>query len=856
MSQIYFDFKKSPIYKFSQAYYWLSKSYFRALVFILYSFGGLSLIFLILKTFSVFYFFELEPLISAEKITHFLSKTEFFKIAFFFFFLFLFLVSWTIYYKNQIKNPPFPPLSEKAKKGEIQVNLADYLSTTAGAFIYNLLRKTKKKDLTSDFFLREVLKEKEAQFLLERIGIKLDKFRSGLCDFYQRNPKEKINLSKLIFGALSLSLLLSRERIELLDLFGHLIQVDPYSARMLFGYGLEADDIVNIIFWHKNLRQRKQERKFNPDRLKLKGGIGRNFAAAYTRYLPRFTVEITEAIAKFGFPLHIIGHEANAARLEKVLARSKNHNVILVGPAGVGKKTCFLSFSQKVYQGQTYRKLANRRILQLNLDRILGGAQNVSQIIRRLNMIFFEACYAGNIILFIENLESLFGQGEERVGAIDASEIILPYLDDPNLYFVATSTDDAFLQYIEPKKHVLSRFEKIEIGEPDQNQTIRILEDIVPFIEKKSKVFILYESLKAIVRLSERFIYDKPFPEKAIDLLDEVIVYAQRGKEKKICLTSRLVEEVVSLKVKIPVGDLSGTEREKLLNLEAILQERVIGQSEAISVVASALRRARAGVRESKKPIGSFLFLGPTGVGKTETCKALAKVYFGSEANMIRFDMSEYQDKASIYRLLGSTRAMGEETLGELTQRVKENPFSLLLFDEIEKAHPDLLNIFLQILDEGWVTDALGRKIKFNNTIIIATSNAGAQLIQKGIKEKLPSEVLKEKLIDFLQRERIFRPEFLNRFTSLVYFKPLSFEDIKKITRLIVQRLIRRIEKEKGIFLEISDQVIEKLARQGYDPKFGARPIERVIQEKVENILARKIIADEVGRGSKVKIEL
>jgi len=349
--------------------------------------------------------------------------------------------------------------------------------------------------------------------------------------------------------------------------------------------------------------------------------------------------------------------------------------------------------------------------------------------------------------------------------------------------------------------------------------------------------------------------YEKSFPEKAIDLLNEVVVYV-RTKGKDVIFPED-AEAVVQNKTQVPIGEGEKAEKERLLHLEDFLHERVVGQDIAISAVANAMRRARAGVGSGRKPIGSFLFLGPTGVGKTETAKALADAYFGSEEKMIRFDMSEYQDVTGLHRLLGAPPGSPEsEAGGQLTNAVKDNPFSLILFDEIEKADPNILNIFLQLLDEGWVTDSLGRKVKFNNSIIIATSNAGAEFIRQQIQSGAKADDLQEGLLNYLQEKRLFRPEFINRFNAVVNFNPLTPEQVNTITGMMVGKLVKKFDQEKGIFIKVTPGAIERLSELGYDPLLGARPISRVIEQKLENFLAKKLLAEEIKRGSTLTFDV
>jgi ATP-dependent Clp protease ATP-binding subunit ClpC len=388
-------------------------------------------------------------------------------------------------------------------------------------------------------------------------------------------------------------------------------------------------------------------------------------------------------------------------------------------------------------------------------------------------------------------------------------------------------------------------FEKVEVAEISEDETLMLLEDMALRLEAKYKKFVSYSALRDIIAYCSKYLPAIPFPEKAMDLLDEAMVYLKQSQDK--LLLSEHIARIITEKTHIPVGKMEKEEKQILLNLESLIHEKIIGQKEAVQEVSTALRRARAEVTIKKGPMGSFLFLGPTGVGKTETAKALADIYFGSQDRMIRLDMSEFQSVDDIPRLLGSP---GQE--GFLTTQVRKRPFSLILLDEIEKAHPNILNLFLQVLDEGHLTDGLGRKVDFKNSIIIATSNAGYKIILKSLQEKDWVGV-KQSLLDFLFEEGTFRPEFINRFDAMVVFKPLTKENLLAIAGLMLNKLKKNL-KEKEIELIINEPLKNKIVELGYNPTFGARYMSRVIQDKVENILASAILSGEVKRGSRVEI--
>ncbi len=463
-----------------------------------------------------------------------------------------------------------------------------------------------------------------------------------------------------------------------------------------------------------------------------------------------------------------------------------------------------------------------------------------------MNKIFEEIYSAGNIILVIENLFNYVGV-ENQPGRIDISGIIIPFLKLPQFRVLATSNYVGLHKNIERNQELSNLFKKVEVKEISPQMTIRVLEDRIPLLEYKYKKLISYKALKEIVDLANRYFPSKPFPRKAINILQDTIVYAVDSTQNKIILPAQ-VDKVVSLKTEIPIGKLKIKEKEILSNLEALIHRRIINQQQAVSDISAALRRARTGIESEKRPIGNFLFLGPTGVGKTETAKALAAIYFGSEKNMIRLDMSEFQSQKDIVRIIG---APGEE--GLLTTPVREKPFSLILLDEIEKANLQLLNLFLQVFDEGWLTDGMGRKVSFRNTIIIGTSNAGYKIILGAIAQKIDWALVKEKLIDYIFQQGIFRPEFLNRFDDVVVFKPLTKQNLLDISQLLLNKVAARL-KTKGIKFSITEPLKEKIVDLSYDPRFGAREMRRVIQNKVENLLATALLSGKITSGDTVEI--
>jgi ATP-dependent Clp protease ATP-binding subunit ClpA len=530
------------------------------------------------------------------------------------------------------------------------------------------------------------------------------------------------------------------------------------------------------------------------------------------------------------------------------LNRAQGANAILVGEPGVGKRTTVLGLAEKLNSGNTLPNLAHKHIVELSVDLLISGLSGSGEFTERLTQVFSQAANAGNIIIYIEGMEKILSSGE--AGQIDATSVLLPYLGYPDINIIGTINVSDYNNLIAANSALSQKIEKIEVAEPTDEEMIRILEDIAPGLENHFGVVVTYQAIKETIKLTKKYVLDQPNPEKSISVLEGAANTLNESKNKVI--TAEVIDNYVSSKTNIPVREATGNEREVLINLETELHKRVVNQSEAVKKVAAALRRSRTGVTDSNKPIGSFLFLGPTGVGKTETAKSLAAVYFGSTDSMLRFDMSEYQNKNDVYRLIGSPSGYAEKIEGELTSQVRNRPFSLILFDEIEKASPDILNLFLQILDEGFVTSSAGRKVYFKNSIIIATSNAGANLIRQLVAKSTPYEQAQKQVIDFVQNEGIFRPELINRFASVVYYAPLSKEHIKEVAKLMIRKLATDIAGTKGVKLKVEIKALAKLSEMGYDPEMGARPMARVIQDQIENFLANKILRGEAKKGDEV----
>lgn len=726
-------------------------------------------------------------------------------------------------------------------------NVASYLDFQAAAVVKSFLDGG-QKDVS--IILEKIFKIPGSEFVLYRIGINPKSFYTQLSEYLKMNSAEVSDQEFVMFleDALSEAKKIGQQIITWREILLSLTNHSQYLNRFLFHAKLEKKDIAELLLWQKRLEQEEENRKkfWLKTNLMAKKGIGKDWAAGYTVRLDKFARDLTYAIGKRGFSAHLYGRKNETDAVERILARAGENNVIIVGEPGVGKRTMILALAKRILEGQTLPALAHKRVLELDVGAVLASSGQGHEVEANLKTVLDDAVKSGNVILLIDEIHTLFDR-EQAAGKINATELILPYLSYDSIQLIGITDGKNYNRTIAQNPSLLKSFEKVEVKEAEMENVQKIIQEVVPRIESHSQVLMTYQAIKQTIDLCDKYIKDVPFPEKAIDILQEAAVRAKA--ERKSSLVEVVdVEEVVHRRTEIPIGKIAMAEKEVLLDLEKVLHRKVVGQDEAIVAIANALRRSRSGIASEKKPIGSFLFLGPTGVGKTETAKALAATYFGSIKHMIRFDMSEYQQADSVKRLIGDT-----DQSGQLTTAVKDNPFSLLLLDEVEKADPNILNLFLQILDDGRLTASSGLTVDFTNSIIIMTSNAGAEMIRESI-EQMREQNLKERLLDFLQKQGEFRPEFLNRFDAVIVYKPLTQDQTEQVATLLLADLNRRL-KQKDVQLKITDELVGKLAKLGYSPEFGARPLRRVIQDKVENLFAKKLLSGEIKRGDEVEIK-
>ncbi len=637
-------------------------------------------------------------------------------------------------------------------------------------------------------------------------------------------------------------------------------------------------------------------------------------------YLEQFSRDLT-GMAEEGELDPIVGRDSEIQRVIQILSRRGKNNPCLIGEPGVGKTAIVEGLAQRIVQGNVPDSVRDLRVLSLDLSGMVAGSKYRGEFEERIKKVIAEVIEEGNILLFIDEIHTLIGAGGAE-GAIDASNILKPAMARGEIQILGATTITEYRKYVEKDAALERRFQPVVVEEPSAEETIEILKGIRYLYEEHHGVTIPDEAVEACVNLSERYIADRFLPDKAIDLMDEAaaslkLTYvknvvkdnsleiqiaelaqkmedaiiagdialassikkekdelitekdaadkkaARKSRSKRVVLTENDVASVVALWTKIPVAKLTEQESVRLRKIESILHKRVVGQEEAVSAVARAVRRGRVGLKEKGRPIGSFLFLGPTGVGKTEISKALAEAVFGNESSMIRVDMSEYMEKHSVSKMIGSPPGyVGYEEGGQLSEKVRRNPYSVILFDEIEKAHPDVFNVLLQILDDGHVTDSQGRKVDFKNTIIIMTSNAGAQAIISPKKLGFASADDAKKDYEFMKNgvmeevKRIFKPEFLNRIDETIVFRALTKDDMKEIATLQVNQFITRCKEQMDIKVTIPASVKTWIVEKAFDPKYGARPIRRKIQTSLEDVMAEDILAGNIKSQDSVKAKI
>ena len=697
-------------------------------------------------------------------------------------------------------------------------------------------------------------------------------------------------------------------------LLAMLKETDCVGTRLLYTMGVNIQKLYSAVLAAAGI-----DTNAIPEELQMpKNQKGKQGSTTPT--LDQYSRDLT-AMAADGNLDPVVGRDKEIARLIQILSRRTKNNPCLVGEPGVGKTAIVEGLAQRIISSMVPESVKNKRVVVLDLSGMVAGSKYRGEFEERIRNVINEVRSNQGILLFIDELHTIIGAGGAE-GALDASNILKPSLSRGEIQLIGATTLEEYRKYIEKDAALERRFQPVTVEEPSEEETIEILKGLRPYYEKHHGVVIENSALEAAVKMSERYINDRFLPDKAIDIIDEaaskvrlggyrmapevdamelelheiqkdkekavkqadlslakelqarqreieteISKYKEkeerRNKRKKISVTEASVADIISDWTKIPVQRLTEGETKRLARLEKELHKRVIGQEEAVKAVAQAVKRGRVGLKDPNRPIGSFLFLGPTGVGKTELSKALAEAVFGSEQAMIRVDMSEYMEKHSVSKLIGSPPGyVGYDEGGQLSEKVRRNPYSVLLFDEIEKAHPDVFNILLQVLDDGHITDAHGRKVDFKQTIIIMTSNAGAQAIIEPKKlgflsnndEKQDYECMKSGVMEEVRR--LFKPEFLNRIDEIMVFHPLNKTHIKKIVNIMLKTLEKRCKEQLDIQLKITESVRDFLAEAGFDSKYGARPLRRAIQTKLEDPMANALLEGTIKRGDTVRIQL
>ena len=698
-------------------------------------------------------------------------------------------------------------------------------------------------------------------------------------------------------------------------LAGILREGNNMAVRLLRSAGVDARQLYTALMEKVSAAPRTQNGDSTPD-------AGSGEGSGKNKTLSEFTHDLT-ADARTGKLDPVIGRDKEIRRVIQILSRRSKNNPCLIGEPGVGKTAIAEGLARKIAAGDVPEKLLDKKLLSLDLTGMVAGAKYRGEFEDRIKKVMQEAKKDGNIILFIDELHTIVGAGSAE-GSVDAANILKPALSRGEIQVVGATTLDEYRKYIEKDAALERRFQPVTVGEPSQEATLEILKGLRGKYEQHHGLHISDEALEAAVELSARYINDRFLPDKAIDLMDEAAsrvqmeeeelseelmgleeklnalaadkeaaiaaqdfekaaqlrdtekdyrkqLEAERDQRRKSNQEHRDVTEediaaVVSDWTGVPVTRLTEDEGQRLLHMEDTLHKRVVGQDEAVEAVARAIRRGRVGLKDPKRPIGSFLFLGPTGVGKTELCKSLAEAMFGDENAMIRIDMSEYMERHTVSRLVGSPPGyVGHDEGGQLTEKVRRKPYSVVLFDEIEKAHEDVWNILLQILDDGRITDSQGRTVDFKNTVIVMTSNIGAKALtnagaklgtdagekEDGADADKAYEEAKETVMGELRRT--FRPEFLNRIDDIIVFRALTEQDIEEVARRMLKTVADRME-SMGIHLDASDEAVKELAWEGFDPQYGARPLRRAIQSKVEDAVAEKMLDGTLKTGDTAKL--
>lgn len=740
------------------------------------------------------------------------------------------------------------------KQQQYRFDIAAYFSEGARSVIedaYGLSESLGRNQVTPVSLFAAALASGPGSVFMVRLGMKFDDVKGPIARLLGRDPSGQppINLSLEARRVLALAYLdarrQNRKHVSVYDIFLQAFAASEPLRETLDQLNYPPKHIEHVANWIRLREKMREDQSRFAQLASLKPNtiMNRAMTARQTPLLDRFSEDLT-LLARNGYIPQVIGRTDDVEEILRGL-ESGRASVAVVGPPGVGKSALVEQIARRMVEEDVPKQLFDMRLVSVNVAQLVASG-DPGLAAERLLAILQEVGISGNILLVLYNIEALVGAGHG--GPMDLAEVFSSELDKGYFRAIVTTTPDAWTKYLE-RRSLGPKLHRVDVKEPDIEDTLQVLMARSAMIEYQQSVFFSYASLEKAATLSAKFLHEKAAPEKALDVIREAAVGAKQARGERTFVNAEDVAKVITRRTGIPVEAIGKQESDKLLNMESHLHGRVIGQDAAVTAVSQSLRRARADMREGKRPIANFLFLGPTGVGKTELSKALAAEYFGSEDSMVRLDMSEYQSKDSVPRLIGFP---GDDRGGLLTEAVRQHPFTIVLLDELEKAHPDILTLFLQVLDDGRLTDGIGRTIDFTNTMIIATSNAGTQYIQDEVSAGTSLERIKTGLLE-QQLKGIFRPEFLNRFDGVIVFKPLTLDDVTQIAWLLIHGISKRLE-EKGIVFRAEDAAVEELAEAGFDPLFGARPLRRVIQERVDNALADALLRGEITRKDQVTL--
>jgi ATP-dependent Clp protease ATP-binding subunit ClpC len=739
--------------------------------------------------------------------------------------LFLILIFWSISFSlySFLNYYRFRDISSERKK---DTNSGIKVSFETA----KILHETNKKDLTISF-----MKSEFGINVLTRCGISWEEINSFI--YARKKP----------FSAESFSIA-NKDFLSASDYIEELYNKDEEFSKFIYKKGLQKREFVGASKWINDIfvNIRKRERWWSEENIAKFEPVGTDWAYGVAYELEKFAkpieslLNISESLENF--------HKKEVESLELILSRTEEANALLIGEAGTGKMTVIGGLASKIKSENTTERLLYKKILVLDTGRLMSLMKEKADFEKEFIKIMNQTAKAGNVILVIDNLPYLINGARSLES--DVVSLLEKYLSSPDINVLALSDKNNFHNLLEPNTTLMSKFEYVILEKINEESILSVLEEKLLKLERENKIMFTFPALLNIVSSANRYFPGGVMPDKAVDLLIEITPQAV-AKNKKI-IDKKDIEDLVRKKTGIPVGDVDEKEKKVLLNLEEILHKKIVGQNQAVEIISNALRRARSGISNPDRPLGSFLFLGPTGVGKTETAKALAEIFFDSSQNMSRLDMSEYQGQNALNQLIGS---FDTNRAGRLSSVLREKPYSVLLLDEFEKASKEIHNLFLQTLDEGVFTDSTGKEVNARNSIIIATSNAGSEMIWE-YEDK--GEDLKEKtsdIVDYIIEKGIFSPELLNRFDGIIVFHSLQKEHLRKIAKIEINNLTKRV-KDRGVIINITDDLVDYLIEEGTDPKFGARDLNRTIQEKIEKVIAEKIIEENPKPGSVLNISL